>query len=284
MAQKKDGMSLSPQEIKDIYAYYEANKNKDLDYTQKIPPHQLHADLKMLKLILEEAHTNIYNYSSKEQVTRMLDDAIFSCNNFFTYFDLLRKVSEIQNMIACGHSGWQHPTYFRRYRNTNIGLFPLDVNIINGRYHITNSYADVAIPEGSYITDINFIPVDSISRQLRKYMPRDGNSNMLNEQELSEMFRNAYSNFIGNPSKFNITYYDALSKTERDMTLLPVTRSKMDTISKEKGFKDKVMGMPLLFNIDTKNSMAIYKIKWFNNEYMSSQGQEFISFTDSIFH
>ncbi|MGB0177411.1 MAG: hypothetical protein ACPF9D_09600, partial [Owenweeksia sp.] len=135
------------------------------------------ADLHILKRVLEEAQTSLYRYSSKKETDSVFHESFMKANESVRYLDLIKSMASIQNIIACGHSGWgHHPGYFA-YRDSAVHLFPFDLKVMQSEWYIKrNNSLDTNIPDYARITHINRQPVDSIAKQLRKFMYRDGNS------------------------------------------------------------------------------------------------------------
>ena len=200
------------------------------------------------------------------------------------YLGFVSSISSIMNTISCGHSGWDHSAAYKAYRNKNEKFIPFDIAIISGRYYLVRDYSEEqSIPRFAEITAINNEPVAEITERLSAYMYSDGDANSGSAVEIIANFRMAYSNFIGKPGSFKITYIPKPKSLHRIKELKALALPEIDSIKKARYGADDGLGIPLRLNIIDSISTAIYTAKWFSNGYIQRMGQEFISFTDSAF-
>ena len=270
-------------DLDSIYAVYDYADSPllTIDFTEKIAPNYLQADLTVLRTALEEAQTSIYRYSSKAKVDDAVIQAFHAAEDSLLYLDFIKAIARVQNEIACGHSGWGHtPTYFG-YRNEHVKLFPFDVTIINGQYFVKhNNSLNRTIEEGSEILRINGLAVDSLTSILRRHTMVDGKSGLKGYTALEAFLPNAYSNFIDNPEHFNLRLRHPDGQ-KFQASVMPLLRYQIDSI-RNYHYTPTRLGIPLRLELINSNT-ALYTIKWFRNEYIQSQGQNFNGFTDSVF-
>lgn len=254
-----------------------------LNFEKKIPPAIVHNDIAALQSILEEAQTSIYRFSSKGEVNLAFKNVLENSDSL-SYLEFIRQIAKIQNIIACGHSGWSHSKEFMDYRNKNMSFFPIDISVVEGRYFVKKDYSlHPSIYEGNEILTINNSPVSKITQQLKTHMVQDGNSGLNGTYGVEHFFRKAYSNFIDNPTSFDLL----LKSPNGDTSLVNVKTmllSKIDSVKQLTINRDnQKTKLPLIFTtIDSLNT-AVYSIQSFRNERIEINGQEYISFTDSIF-
>lgn len=252
-----------------------------VSFTKKLGPQACEADLHILKYILEEAQTTIYRFSSKVKVDSAFDYSFKAAKDSLTYIELVRHIARIQNVIACGHSGWGHSQAYRQYRNKELRFFPLDLKISGDRYFVDhNNSLDTAIQRYSEVTYINNEPVEDISARLKKYMYKDGTGRQGNT-DLENFFGMAYSNFLANPAEFRVKLKNR-NGTSDEYTLRALPGKEIDSLKLARyGFSPPQK--PLRFyRIDSLNT-AVFTIERFNNEYIHHFDQDFEKFTDSVF-
>ncbi len=252
------------------------------DFNAKLNPEYCKADLKILKRVLEEVQTSIYRYTSKSKIDSAFNNAFVNCN-FMTYLELLRSITRIQNLIACGHSRWRHSADYMEYRKLNVKIFPFDLKIYNGRYYLLhNNSIENNIELLSEITHINGKPVDQITAQLRKHTYRDGRCSNEDLIDIEKYFSMAYSNFIDNPEEFKIRVVTNNSE-EKEYHIRALLKAEIDSIRAQRYPPEEKMGIPLRFRMIDSINTGVYTIKWFRKDYTKNHGQDFEKFTDSVF-
>lgn len=255
-----------------------------LDYNKRIPNAIAKQDLQALKSILEEAQTSLYNYTTPEE----LDSVFFSVTAFKSdsveYLDLIRRITRLQNTIACGHSGWGHPKSYKEYRKTKMVFFPLNIEIKNQNYYIKDQYSPFSYSlNGAEIKSINQIPVSQISQQLKQHMVRDGNSDPDGIEEVQQYFKMAYSNFIDNPDAFQLDIvYKGISKTI-SIDALPLSEIDSLHLQSHPTTVKRIPQLALNLKLYDNLNVGLFKINSFNNEYIEHFGQDFTIYTDSVF-
>ena len=255
----------------------------NIDFNKPLDPEWVQKDFQILRQILEESNPNIYRYNTKSTIDSLFNKKLCLLKDTVSYIQFTQHIAQIFNTIACGHSGWMHSNAFRTYRDSALKFFPLNIISIKNRYFISqNNTIDSPVFIGDEIISINGTTPSKINKSLRKHMYQDGESAPNSEAEISKYFCNAYSNFISNPAVFDLVIknengiYDSISLIAQNKTLI-------DSINQVRCVKSEKMGIPLRFNLDSLKNVATYTIKWFRNEYIAQNGQNFNSFTDSIF-
>ncbi len=271
-------------DLNEVYASYSEKGGPlaEIDFNQPLNPEWVKKDLLVLKQILEEANPNIYRYTSKKDMDLLFEQASAEANDSLSYLDFVRQIARIFNRMACGHSGWMHTSSYRSYRDSSIRLFPLKIVSNKERYYVLQNYSlDGSIQEGAEILSINGQRVTNINSILRKHMYRDGTSIPKTDQEISDYFPNAYSNFIANPDVFKIRLKE--NGSIRSISLTPLKKETIDSISKINYSSKSSVNEPLLSYRKDSNGTGIYSIQSFRNERIEAQGQNFVSFTEAVF-
>jgi len=252
-----------------------------VDFTKKLDPEKCEADLRIYKRVLEEAHTPIYRYTSKPVIDQQFERAFAQAQDSMTYLMLFQNIARIQNLIGCGHSGRRHSTGYKKFRDTAVGIFPLDIKIREGRYFVYRDNSMQQIEEGTEIISINGLSVSQITDSLQLYMYRDGECQ--DNMDIEKHLPMAYSNFIDNPGLFEVKVVSPNYPEPLYMRLKPLLKSEVDSTRNFRYGKGKQMGTPLEFEIVDSAKTGIYTIKWFRKDYHKKMGQDFEKFTDSVF-
>ncbi|MFK8036963.1 MAG: S41 family peptidase [Crocinitomicaceae bacterium] len=254
-----------------------------IDFNSPLNPEWARKDYIVLRKILEESNPNIYRYHTQIEIDSLFNIKLDQLKDSINYFDFVRHIAETFNTIACGHSGWAHSNDFISFRNEALKFFPLKIKSIDNRYYITgNGSKNANITLGSEILSINGLSPKDINVLLRKHMYQDGFSSPNAEADISNYFRNAYSNFISNPDQFDIIIQDK-NDIHNSLTLLALNKNDLDSIFNARYNSNVEVEKPLQFKIELATNTANYTIKSFRNEIITAYGQNFQSFTDSIF-
>ncbi len=257
---------------------------KEISFSQPINPEYLQNDLAILRYVLEEANTSLYRYESKLSVDSLFDAKICELKEPTTYLDFVRDVSEIFTFIACGHSGWSHAPNYKQYRNDSTTFFPLKIYAFENQYYIReNGSLNTEIKEGDEILTINGTAPADINVKLSHHMVKDGKSAQDGRSGISQYFKMAYSNFIGNPDQFNLVCKRSDSKEIYEATIDALKLNMIDSIINTRYPSSKTASLPLKMEIHSDLGVGIYSIKSFRNEYIEALGQNFLTVTDSVF-
>ena len=273
-------------EIQQVYKEY-AKAGKpliDIEFDKQLNPLWVQRDLAIMKRVLEEANTSLYRYVTKEKVDNIFNMKMCGLKDSVSYLEFVRDVSEIFQTIACGHSGWSHTSSYKKYRNSKMKFFPLKIFSFEDQYFVRQNGSDnKKLLVGDRILKINGQSPKQINRVLRRHMVRDGTSGLNGTTGISRYFHMAYSNFVSNPDIFKLIVKDKLSGKRRTVLLPALYLNVIDSNIISRYAPEKGLGKPLRLTVFPDKRSATYTIKWFRNEYMKSQGQNFKGFTDSVF-
>jgi hypothetical protein len=276
--------SSNQTQLLQLYEQYAANGGPliDFDFNKKYDPQAIKWDLKVLQTVLEEAKTGLGSVD-QDRLKNAFLSANESAADSLSYMDFVRVVARVFNAVSCGHSGLSHHPDYYYYRQENMLFFPLDIYTIDDRYFIKSTFSfDMRPRPYDEILSLNGQTPAEISKILQQHMALDGMSAADGTALVQSYFTMAYSNFLDNPSLFNITLKSYGSGRESTFDFKPLHLISLDA-NRTKRNKGKVTPKPLQFEIDKANNAAVYTIKSFNNQTLAKNDQEFYAFTDSIF-
>lgn len=270
--------------LENVYNQYVANGGPliDFDFNRKYSPNAIQWDLLVLKSVLEEAKTDL---GSLDQVR--IKNAFIRANanaaDSLSYLEFAQEIARIFNSVGCGHSGLGHHPDYYPYRSENMVFFPLDIYIIGDRYFIKNNFSfDMRPRPFDEILSINGQTPAEISKTLKMHMSLDGLSAAEGTTLVQDYFTMMYSNFVDNPSLFNLKTRNYTTQAESKIDLKPLHLISLDA-NRNKRKKKIVNAKPLKFEVNKTKNSAVYRIESFRNDNMNKNNQDFNDFTDSIF-
>ena len=182
------------------FVYGKAIRGRVLPWEEK-----LRADFRQARVLLEENHPALYDYSSKEFMDSLFEhyyDMIDASMDFITFY---QNLSVIMAHIGCGHTKlWMPESY---WESTPDKFFPLKLIISDEMVMISGSYTgEEIIPIGSEIIAINEKPINEIMAELREMESSDGFIESFKISTIQKRFPYKYAMMYGFPDQFNITY------------------------------------------------------------------------------
>lgn len=250
----------------------------------KLSPELCQTDLAVLKRVMEEAHTPMYRYCGREALERQFDEAFEAATDSLTYLELLREIAKIQSLIACSHSSWGHADGFKAFRKQKMRFFPIRIRIREGRFWVAADLSpEGTLEAGTEILEINDRAVSEVFAILKRHIIADGTSQSHFPLIAQDYFPNAYSNFIENPDSFRLKVRPNSGGETIALALPALSRSVLDSTARLRLPPPAPRGIPLRYTYLDSSSTGIFTIKWFNKGYIAHFGQDFESFTDSVF-
>jgi len=172
------------------------------------------ADFDLMRKALEEAHSGLYRYSTKQEMDRMFDGARAKLARPMTKTELLVVVAETLAAIRCGHTGLT-PDEETQKQAANARMFPLRV-VLEGRRLMVlfnDSPEDQAIRPGMEILEINGRKPGDILNIILPKLPRDGDIETGRRLNFQRNFAQFYWLGVKQASEFAIKCRDAAGKT-----------------------------------------------------------------------
>jgi hypothetical protein len=255
-----------------------------IDFSKKLDPEWVKKDWAIFRDILEESNTSLYRYTSKNQMDSLFEATQCALTDSVFYLDFIRYFGKAFHTISCGHSHWSHNPAYLPFRNTSLHFFPLKIYALRDRYFVkqNGSYSTQIYPFDE-ILSINGRKPPELNAMLSSHMGKDGNSGLQGRTGIERYFQMAYSNFIANPDSFHLELKRDSSDSIYTLSVAALPKSEIDSLLSVRYTPEPKMGKPLVLTTDNNTQTATYTIKWFRNEYMTLHGQDFNTFTDSVF-
>ena len=176
-----------------------------------LEPEKMRSDFAYLREKLETTHPVLYIHQPRERMQFILDSLGKTLEQPLPLLEFYRKIAFLIAEVRCEHT----------YCKPGPGLDPLmqTFKFLPFQLHlagkkpiiVVNGTEDQTIQPGDEIISINGRPIDSIRRELYRYMPSDGFMTASKDHELSSMsFGLNYNLFIEQPDS-----YDVVVKNEK---------------------------------------------------------------------
>ncbi|MCF8390372.1 MAG: hypothetical protein K9H12_06740 [Bacteroidales bacterium] len=182
----------------------------------------LQEDFLQMRVTLEQNHTSLYAYTSKEVMDSIMESQYGFIKDSMTLSEFYKILTPVTAKIGCGHTAvWMPGSYW------NIdpeNLFPLKIKLIEDYVVVTGSYNDtLQVPVGSIIQEINGRLMEDIIQEMRANYSADAfNIHFINSQ-ITRRFSLIYARRFGFPAKYDVKYSLPGRKTSQYKTLIPAT-------------------------------------------------------------
>jgi hypothetical protein len=188
---------------------------------EKHSAEKLLEDFKILRASLEEGHSGIYRYTSKDELDRVFDKAAAQLTRSMDAVEFYRVVAPVVAAIKCGHTSVSLPNDLRQEFNAKTLLLPFSIRVIGKRVYVFRDLSgNKDSLEGSELISINDRPVSQILNVMLAAMPSDGGIETAKRYRLGGWrFGSDLVTLAGLSSPYSLTLRDAQSKREHKLTV-----------------------------------------------------------------
>ncbi len=238
---------------------------------------QLNEDFLILTSVLQEAHPDLYRVSSREKIDQRIEEIKEEIKESKSYLEFLKLIAPLFTDIGCINTQWGHSKSYIDFRNENIPVFSLQIDIRDNRFFIENNFSgDPTIEPGSEIIEMNGKRMNQYLDENYPFLPRDGNIKTIQQKWLAAYFPQHHSNFWEQPDTFNLMLNDGNGNSyEKAVPALlknQINDNRVSTPARKN---------PLRFS--TEEGVSILTLESFNKNVLSEYNQDFESFVDSCF-
>ena len=221
-------------------------------------------DLKIFETSLREIHPNIYRYTPKFEFDKSLENAKNSIKDTISVNQFYNLVAAIIERVHCGHTFG-----ITSFTDDKRGLLPLDIKILNDKIFVFRNFStSTELQPGSEILTINGISANDLLLDFRKKSIADGYGLTFKDRTIERDFKWKYATFINQPDSFKITFKDNQSEAEKNLSLRAVSN---DLINQKVKRLELPVEKPLDCFVDTKNNVAVLKLKSFMAQSIKKQ-------------
>jgi C-terminal processing protease CtpA/Prc len=225
---------------------------------QEINTDSLKYELKIYREILENSHSGLNLYTSKESFDKLFTEANKKVENVKNLQDYFKIVGNIHTKINCGHSSVYYSLSEKETEELLASLFPARFSFLNKDLFIRETFSD--IPAGSQVIKINNKTVKEIVEESFNLISSDGYNTTFKYRQLEQEFIVYLYYSLGKQKEYTVKYIDYNTGKEETKT---VTSAKLEVF----GEAPKVKGFDDIYKLEIKdNTTAILTVNSFSTE------------------
>jgi len=136
---------------------------------------ELQEDFNYMRSQIKRRGTVIYLYNTKKQTDQYFDSLYQCIKEPMTAIEFFRLVAPLQAFIKDVHTSVFPGEAIRKSFFENQQLFPIDIEIIDGKVYVQENYSSNPQLNGKQeMISINGVPMDSVIYKCSLMLPRDG--------------------------------------------------------------------------------------------------------------
>jgi hypothetical protein len=256
---------------------------------------ELTTDINFLQTQLFEKHSGLDTYASLEEINITLNQMKATLPDSMSAIQFYGHISPILSTIKDGHTMLLPPSVYLEKSNTDSLFLPLRMFNSGDKLYVELNYLpEDKIPNGSEIISINGVPAAVILNTMLNGMMRDGHNDAYARWALNWWFAEYFSYWYDHPAKYQIQFINpegVLQNVIIDGATKEAYNEYRAKRYPNRSFTrtyDHKPGTAVVFTLDTINSIAIMKIKdWdeavLKNTYHQKLRKTIDSCFDSIF-
>jgi hypothetical protein len=245
---------------------------------------QVQKDYSIYQNVLEEAHSGLYWYTSKDSMDNYFKWGEQQLKDSMTEPQFRRVLTYVTSKINCGHTSVRASKAYSKYLDTVAiwRIFPLSMKLWEDTMVVAANLnrKDSVLKRGTVITKINSRTTAEIIDTLFNYISTDGYNRTHKLQTLSNrgFFGSLYSAMFGYSLKYNIEYLDSAGQkrstiispyypgldTAARASILPLSRLPQPS---RKERKQRQLSSVRLLKIDSANHTAFMDLGSFGRGY-----------------
>lgn len=254
--------------------------------SEKIGVEDLISDFDLLEFNLKNVHAGLHNYHSKKEFDSIFKTYKSQLDGNLTPLEFYVEIGPLIADIGDAHTEIEPPESFYDALNKKWPVFPISVTWLNNTLYVIQDFSDEKLTSlGDEISAINGIPAQEVFKNIRKYVPRDGNNLTSPNHTLSGVFgqfRNYYASIYGNPDSFQLE----IVNDDGGLRTINIKGLKYKTIidkyeAQKSPEKKGIVTKPL--QLDIQEGIAILKVKSFHPGQIKDRGQNFKTFFKKSF-
>lgn len=225
---------------------------------------QLKEDFTILRNALEEGHSGLYRYTSKDEFDKLFEKMNQSLTEPMTEIEFYVKLYPLITKIRCGHTriGLSRPT------TTTINKSPITIpfsfEFIGNKTYLLRNYSELEnLAMGGEVISINGKSIASILREMLSYISSDAHILSYKYQYIKRLnhFSRIYAWLYGQSDSFSIVYKSPSSNKEETLEVKGLDRETMMSIAEERYPEVYVESPPI--EIRYENNIPVLDIDTF---------------------
>ncbi len=203
--------------------------SRQYDVERRYDVEQLHEDFDVLRLALEQGHSGLYRYSSKEAIDGMFDGTAGSIDAAMTELEFLRFISPVIAGVNDGHMRLLVSEGLAAHLENQPHHLPFKLAFVAGRAYLHRDYtAPRDIDMGAELTHLNGMPLSEVTARILWTFPSDGRveTSKWRRLERATTFGNAYTGAFGISTRFELRYRTPDGRTH-ERTFSGITQARL---------------------------------------------------------
>jgi hypothetical protein len=232
---------------------------------ERLAPEKLLADFRIARKALEEGHSGIYRYTSKEELDRLFNQAEQSLIKPLSLPEFYRVLAPAVAAIKCGHTDVSLPKDYMEIYTTKNGILPLQVRVLAGKAYVWRDLSgSPASLTGKEIRSINGVPASEIVERMRAATSGDGDIQTNRWWRISGWaFSSQLLALLGLPGPYDLVLWDSKEQREIKVHLEGVGRARLVEMARARFPQDKGPMTVGDFKFLDEGRIAILKIRGF---------------------
>ncbi len=228
-------------------------------------PKQFAEDFHVLRTALEEGHSGVYRYTSKEEMDRVFDRAEKALDHPMQAVEFYRVLVPVVAAVKCGHTRLLLPTDLRIRETSSKPVLPFQVRVLDGKLYV---FRDLSTEQGKFagkeIRSINSVPATTIVNTLAQAVGGDGDVATARLDRLRGwVFAFYLEGLLGLTPPYHVAFLDAEQKRQIEETIAGVEASKAVSTWKARFPQDQPTRLAGTFRLLDGDRVGVMKIKGF---------------------
>jgi hypothetical protein len=242
---------------------------------QTFPPDQLVADFRIARQALEEGHSGIYRYTSKQELDRRFNQAEKALTKPMSVLEFYRILAPAVAAIKCGHTDESLPRDFLKAFNAKTGVLPLHVRVLEGKPYVFRDLSGASASlAGKEIRSINGVPASTIVEKMLAAASGDGDIQSVRMKRISGWtFSAKLSTLVGLSGPYEVAYWEPKEQRERRAKLAGADLTQFQAAARIKFPQDQDAKPAAEFQLLDEGAIAIMKIHGFS-ELLDPKGKK----------
>ncbi len=232
---------------------------------ETIEPDKLIADFRLARQALEEGHSGIYRYTSKQELDSLFDRAEKSLIRPMNAVEFYRILAPMVAAVKCGHTGVGLPEEMQKANSTKALLLPLQIHVLAGRIYVVRDFSDgAATLAGREIRAINGVPAAKIVETMLATTSGDGDSQTCRISRMNGWtLARRLPALFGLHSPYEVTVWDAKENREARVNLEGKELPRLQEAARARFPQDQRGQKAGEFELKDDGKIAVMKINGF---------------------
>jgi hypothetical protein len=233
---------------------------------KKFEPDQLVADFRIARQALEEGHSGIYRYTSKEDLDRLFNQAEKALAKPISVVEFYRVLAPVVAAIKCGHTGVSLPKDFGKNSNANAGVLPLQVRVLEGKVYVWRDLSGSPVSlAGKEIGAINGVSTSKIVEKMLAAASGDGDIQTVRMRRISGWaFSSQLTALVGLTGPYEVVCWEPREQRELRVQLEGAEMTRLQEAARAKFPQDQRPKNAAEFNLLDDGAIAVMTIRGFD--------------------